>query len=490
MMSPDEIRLKIMKGESKYIPSESKELPTGKEMAKMFKISEGIKNTENNIKTQEEKIKEAREMLLYSYENIVYFLDKWIDIPQDYKKIISIWIIGTYFHKKLTTYPYLFFNAMRGSGKTRLLKIISWLQANGNGNILNNPSEPVMFRTASERGLIFDEFESEKSKEKQTMREYLNSCYKKGGVVFRMEKQRVDGKERQVAMGYNLFTPIAMANINGIEDVLSDRAITLILEKSMNFALVKKIEDFDENLDIKCIKRTLTAFSVELCSVELPSECIVGWNRYVDSKYADLNAESNTLLHTTHTTHYYTQLDTNSSFIKGGEGELNELLKPKKSIDLTEEDLKTFNKIDSTGIFGRNLELFLPLLIVAKLIDDNVFEEILEIVKKLNMVKKDDEYLESKDVSLIEFVSLAERYRFEYVFVHQLLKEFKEFIGVHGEEEDRWITTNWLGLALKRLKLFTDKKRVAKGNLVLLTVDKAKERLRMFKNEDKEFNKP
>ena len=83
---------------------------------------------------------DVKRLTVKVYEDIISLLSEWVDIPEDYKKIIAIWICGTYLHKKFSTFPYLFFNAMRGSGKTRLLKIISWLQYNGNGDILNNPS--------------------------------------------------------------------------------------------------------------------------------------------------------------------------------------------------------------------------------------------------------------------------------------------------------------------------------------------------------------
>jgi hypothetical protein len=341
---------------------------------------------------------------------------------------------------------------MRGSGKTRLLKLISWLQYNGNGDILNNPSEPVLFRTAKERGLIFDEFESEKSKDKQTMREYLNSCYKKGGKVFRIEKQKKDVKEEMVSVGHDLFTPVAMANINGIEDVLQDRCVTLIMEKSANPALVKKIEDFDTNETIQSIKKSLNELLCRVCSVESVFLCTKEWNMYVNFKY--------TLLHTIN---MYTSTIHNT---------------------ISEENMEMYNKIDETGIFGRNLELFFPLLLTAKIINNAVFEDILKIVSNLNSSKKEDEFTESKDISLIEFVSLAERYRFEYKFTHELKDEFKEFIGTHGEEDDRWITTTWFGTALKRLNLIGIKKRVAKGVLIMLAVDRAKEKMGMFKAKD------
>jgi hypothetical protein len=311
-----------------------------------------------------------------------------------------------------------------------------------------------MFRTAQERGLIFDEFESEKSKEKQTMREYLNACYKYGGVVYRMEKQKEqNGKEKQVAVGHSLYTPVALANINGIEDVLQDRAVTLILEKSMNPYLVKKIEDFHTNSSLKQIKANLSQISVELCSVELLQKVISGWNVYIEEKYSHLS----TSLHTIHTIHNTTQL-------------------------YTEEQQDIYNKIDDINIFGRNLELFFPLLVTARILGKQVFEELITICRDMNKVKKDDEFAESKDVTLIEFVSLAERHRFEYKYTHDLFREFKDFLGSAGEEEDKWLSVQWFGIALKRLKLIGDRKRVAKGVMVLLDVDKARERIRVFKS--------
>lgn len=410
----------------------------------------------NTERTNELIREQFKTNLTNTYFEIIDFIGEWCDIPEDYKKVIAIWIIGTYFHKNFDTFPYLFLNAMRGTGKTRLLRIISWLQKNGNGEVLTNPSDAVLFRTAQERGMILDEFESERSKEKQTMREYLNAGYKKGGIVYRMEKQKgTDGKEKQVAVGHPLYTPVAMANINGLEDVLSDRSITLVLERSMNMALVKKIEDFNTNEKLMKIKANLIKWCVELCSVWFTQKPLSRWNSYITSRYT-------TLLHTTHNTHNTTQLVT------------------------PDNDEEAWFLIDKTGIFGRNLELFFPLLVSSYLFNKSVFNEMLEIVSNLNKAKTEDEFAESKDISLIEFISLAERFRFEYVYSHELFSEFKNFIGNQGnDEESRWLNITWFGLALKRLKLINNKKRVAKGNLILLNVDKAKEKLRIFKIDDK-----
>jgi hypothetical protein len=316
----------------------------------------------------------------------------------------------------------------------------------------------VLFRTAKERGLILDEMESERSKEKQTMREILNACYKTGGKVQRMKKKKTKDEEEQVVEDHYLYTPVALANINGIDDVLSDRSISLILEKSINPYLVKKVEDFDTNEDIKEIKRTLDKFSVQLCSVYPIKKCIKGWNDFIKDKY--------TSIHHINSIHNYSYT----------------IHKEKEEIDTDMEEF--YNKIDQTGIFGRNLELFLPLLLTAKMISNTIFEDILIIIKKLNESKKDDEFTENKDVSLIEFISKSERYRFEYVHTKKLHEEFKAYAGSTLDDSDSWNTVTWFGLALKRLKLLSDRKRVATGILLMIDIDKAKSKLKLYKNEE------
>lgn len=391
------------------------------------------------------------------YDEIISFLNEWIDIPLDYKKLIAIWVIGTYFHKSFSSYPYLFFNAQKGSGKTRVEEIISWLWRNGNGTILNNPSEPVLFRTAQQRGLMIDEFENEKSKEKQMMRQILNSCYKQGGTVIRMEDEKIDGKVKKVPREFPLYTPVCIANINGLDDVLQDRAITMILEKSGNPYIIKKIQDFGRNPKIKEIKANLSQFCVGLCSVYPPEKWVDDWNLYIEARYS---SETIHPIHTLQSIHNYTQLYTR--------------------LDIEEALLK----LDNTEIVGRNLELFFPLLILARLMNREVFEDILRICDKLNKAKKEADFAESRDIILIEFIASCDPYRFEMVKSRKLLEEFKTFLGEPVTEETLRADETWWGIALRRLNLVAKKKRTNSGMLLLLNVDHAKHKLQMFKIEE------
>ena len=53
---------------------------------------------------EEEKIKD---MLTYCFEDVKNVLQMFIDMEEKYHDIISLWIIGTYFHKQFNSYPYL-----------------------------------------------------------------------------------------------------------------------------------------------------------------------------------------------------------------------------------------------------------------------------------------------------------------------------------------------------------------------------------------------
>jgi hypothetical protein len=141
--------------------------------------------------------------------------------------------------------------------------------------------------------------------------------------------------------------------------------------------------------------------------------------------------------------------------------------------------LQFYNKINETGIYGRNLELFLPIFIISEMLGEDIFEMMLLIGKKLNEEKRETELQESSDVMVYEFVSKQDS-SLEFKSVRSLFNIFKEFSQLEGD----WVTDKWFGKALKRLNLTLEKKRKTKGIEVILNVAKAKEKLNMFKKED------
>jgi energy-coupling factor transporter ATP-binding protein EcfA2 len=403
---------------------------------KEFELEKGV--------ITEESLEFAKIELGKVYEDMIYLIEQYMDMPIEYIKIVAVWIIGTYFHSTFNSYPFLFINAMRGSGKTRLLKIISHLAKDARGHVQTGITESVLFRMPQGRTLILDECESIGTKEKAILREYLNACYKSGGVVVRMKKAFFKGQEEFIPDDFHPYKPIALANIWGMEEVLGDRCVSFILEKSDSPIKTKKQEDFDINPRFQQIKRSLDKISV-VCAVKLREKnYISAWNVYINIKY--------TTLYTLNTYNAYNTLNTPN--------EINEEV--------------FFNKIDELNINGRNLELLFPLFIISKYISQEVFEEILNIGTDLLMRRKEDEFSESADVMVYEFISKQENER-EWKSIKDLTYFFRNFAG--GEE---WMNEKWFGRALKRLNLVINKRRTNAGISVMVNILKAREKIKIF----------
>jgi len=119
-------------------------------------------------------------------------------------------------------------------------------------------------------------------------------------------------------------------------------------------------------------------------------------------------------------------------------------------------------------------------MLIAKMIGEDVFKCILGVANTLNKEKRKEEMMESKDVSLIDYVSQLEQ-TINYRSIRHITIGFRDFIGRVDDQDDKWLNEKWVGRALKRLELIIDKRRVAHGNEVTLNIDKAKQKIMGFK---------
>lgn len=388
----------------------------------------------------------ARATIREKYEDIKHCIEKYIDMKDNYYTLIAIWTIGTYFHNQFPSFPYLYFNAMKGSGKTRTIKLITALSKDG--EIMASPTEATLFRTNGTLGI--DEFEAVGKKDKGSIRELLNASYKKGITVMRMKKKKTSDGEEQVVEKFDPYRPIVIANIWGMEDVLGDRCIKLVLERSNDNIKTRLVEDFDSEIFTN-IRNSLNKCS--LCGVVTKKNIYKEWNNYIIDRHK-------TTLHT-YTSFNKLHTDTTFDLIKNIEFE------------------KIFNKIHDTGIKGRNLELFMPLFIIADIISNDILNELLEIAKEFTGKKQHEDEMESIDISLMDFISKQSP---DLIFhsIKELTEQFKLFV----DENEEWLNRKWFGRALKRLDLIVDKRRVSRGMEVILNVKKAKEKILMFKEEE------
>lgn len=407
-------------------------------------VEEKTKKEESKKELTEEEVKQ---ILKRNYPKIIKILRRYCDLREEYYNIISLWILGTYIHKQFPTYPYLYFNAMKGSGKTRILNLISHLSRNG--KLSSNMSEAVLFRTASDRTFCLDEFERVSSKEKVALKELLNVAYKKGGSIERIKKVKSKIAETYQVEEFDVYCPVAMANIWGMEEVLGDRCIQLILEKSINKNITRKLEIFELDEDISRVKQD---FSVVIHYTNrdkhILQNLLILWNKLHEEK----------TLHyiTTHTT--YTQQTTQTT----------PLLK----------------KIEKTSLDSRHLELFFPLFIVADFC--GVLDKTIKTSEILVKEKKADDVMESRDISLLAFVAQYDKETSDFLSVKELNKEFKEWLAEEAEES-KWLNVKWFGRALRRLALIKEKRRLGRGVEVIVNFKKAKEKIKVFREVEPEL---
>jgi len=393
-----------------------------------------LKNSGVDLEKQKEDFKED---LFEAYLNIIDILRKYLELKEEYYSLIALWIIGTYFHDSFFSYPYLFFNAMKGSGKSRALNLIVSLSKDG--EIVNSLTEAVLFRT---KGTIaIDEFEGIERKGQENLRELLNSAYKKGVKDKRMRQKKTVEGVQQVVEEFEVFRPVIIANILGMESVLGDRCICLVLEKSFNPKITNLIEIFRED---EIVKKTIELLNrCSLCRCSFSVERYKEWNNYVICNNNNYTNNTNN----TNNTNYTNFID-------------------------------AFKSLNLAELNGRDLELSFPLFLLAYEISLDVLKETTLTLKKIFSDKKVEDLVYNSDVSLIDFVSqIPDSDSKFFKSIRSLTSDFKEFLQVNED----WLNSKWMGRALKRTSLIIEKRRISSGVEVRLDIQKALNKIPKFK---------
>ena len=421
------------------------------------------------------------------FKRIMGVLRRYLIMEKKYHVITALWIMGTYFHKSFRTFPYIYFNASKGSGKTRILKLIAHLAKNG--RVIGLPSEAYVFRTAETNTFCMDEMENIDRKESQNLRLLLNSCYKKGLFIPRIKKGKQD---EMTPEEFEAYAPIVVANIYGMNDVLQDRCISVILERENIPPVTKKIEAWDNEEDVKNIKKWLesiqnapdTNFGVVVCNVEMGFKCIERvWNDALDN----MIVEDNTTHNYTTTTNNTTTLNYTNNF----EQALCSLdwLSGKYGVELTNDLVVFFKKIYDSGVDGRNLELYLPIFIMGSMVSSEVMDEVILIATTETKEKVMEEIMENRDAmmiaALVEFLSTKEPNM--WVTTSEIKAAMINVIGEEKETKDGshkvapdWLNVRWIGWAIRRMNLAVRKRRRSAGVEIILDFDKIRNKARIL----------
>lgn len=399
---------------------------------------------ENNLIKNLEQVDEKCLTLPEAYESLLRVLKRYMVMSEDDYMKAALWIIGTAWHKDFISYPYMFLNAMKGSGKSRFLKLAAFLIG---GKHVSSLTEAVAFRF--NKPLCVDEAENLGRKEKAFLREILNSAYKRGVNILRVRKEEKTGDMK--IDEFDPYRPICLANIDGLDDVLEDRCLTIILEKSFDQVITRRLELFEFDQDAVNISQYIregSVVSVVNVGCAVKKTCIEIMN------FLNNYQSSQTTLTTLTTTTTLTTLTTPPS-------------------EITLDILEALDAAPSLN--GRDIELWLPLLIVARSISKDILDNALAVAIKSGQDRMDNTVLENPDVALIAHLySFMERSG-EWVAVTDIVSDY-----ILHNPDDKWFNAKWVGRAIKRNRLAKMKRRLSRGMEIILDKDKIAERAGKF----------
>lgn len=173
-------------------------------------------------------LKEVFENIKSKYEQNIFFGNPlWYSIH-------ALWDIGTYFFDIFEAYPYIELTGLMATGKTKVMKLSSFITFNG--IIFLKPRASNLFRyTALNRATLYlDEAEklfkeNKRNAENDDVVEYLNSGWQQGAYVPRSEKNITGNFEVQL---FPVYCPKQIASIKGVSGALQDRCITNYMVKA------------------------------------------------------------------------------------------------------------------------------------------------------------------------------------------------------------------------------------------------------------------
>jgi len=155
-------------------------------------------------------------------------------------KVLACWAVATYFFPLFLAFPRLDLRGEMGSGKSKALSILAACAFNGLHRV--NPTPAVLFRLIEplRPTLCLDEIEDLVRRDKPELLAILNSGYKAGGCVDRCEP------DTHKVRSYAVYAPVALAGIEGLNQVTQDRAITLALKKGRDARKLDALVDVQD----------------------------------------------------------------------------------------------------------------------------------------------------------------------------------------------------------------------------------------------------
>ncbi|MBI3455462.1 MAG: hypothetical protein HY002_06715 [Candidatus Rokubacteria bacterium] len=175
---------------------------------------------------------------------IVHALDRHMEFPRrEHRTLVAVWALATYFFLAFVTFPRLALSGEPESGKSKLLELLrafAW-----NALLIITPTPAVLFRLAQEfrPTLLLDEMEKLGKEDTREILAILNSGYKVGACV-----PRVEGERARHVEPFAVYGPLAFAAIKATNLVTESRCIPLVLLRGVDKAKINA--EVDPNADL------------------------------------------------------------------------------------------------------------------------------------------------------------------------------------------------------------------------------------------------
>lgn len=186
---------------------------------------------EEDIKNYIKSCNETRiEPYTEVFEPICNLLEENVDFHNATDSlVIAIWIMSTYLLPIFDTFPYIFLSGTRGSGKTKVLDVVSRLAFNAELTSNATPSSIFRIIEANQSTILIDEAEMLRSRDdSQELRLILNAGYKRNNPVSRTHK------ETHEVQWFNVYSPKMIAAINPLDQTLRSRCLQMTMVRTGN----------------------------------------------------------------------------------------------------------------------------------------------------------------------------------------------------------------------------------------------------------------
>jgi len=192
-------------------------------------------------------LSEEKHTLLETYDSIKLEISKYIEFSDDREyDLVTCWALATYFHPLFSAFPFLFLNGPKQCGKTKLLMFLSEIAFNGVLTLNQTPANLFRMTQELQPTFLIDETDKYAKGEQSDFRSLLLARYKQGSCIYRIEEKQKGRSVQRSSSKFEVYGPTALANIRGLDDVLSDRTINITLKRSVNPAIANNRIDLTE----------------------------------------------------------------------------------------------------------------------------------------------------------------------------------------------------------------------------------------------------